>query len=328
MTRKRIVAVVCGVILFSSSFVAAGVMPGPGIMGTVEGGSSSVVQVYADNGDGTFDSSSDSLIETVTTNSDGDYKFDNLDMAMDYFVFTNGEVSPAQQIGDVKYMIDSFDISQSLVANPNTGFRVSSTTGPVDSIMGGFRDLYLDILSGPADGMLRSNPFSRSSNLQIDMSAGVTSMVSVMWDGVGGSDGIIPDSNLDMDFTAGGMYHGISLGMAVDRAGEGQVMELQMYSPSGTSTAFVTFPYEPNVDPDKQLNFVPYSDFVGDADPTNVSAFQMMIGETKQSLDAQINVIGLTGPNQVNFKIVPEPTSLLMLAFGLFGIGQFRRRND
>lgn len=324
MTRRRIVAVLCGVLSYSS-IAAAGVMPGPGITGTVEGGSSSVVQVYADDGDGTFSPFSDSLINSVTTDGSGAYQFDNLDMEMDYFVYTNGESSLAQRIGDVKYMIDSFDISQSVIANPNTGFRLSSTTGPAASIIGGFRDLYLDILSGPADGMLRSNPFSRSSNLQIDMSAGVTSMVSVTWDGVAGSDGIIPDSALDMDFTADGMYHGISLGLAADRAGEGQVLELHMHSPSGTSTANVVFPYDPNVSP-QQLSFVPFSAFVGDADPTDVSAFQMMIDETMPSLDAQINVIGLTGPNEVNFKIAPEPSSFLMLIFGLIGIGQFRRR--
>ncbi len=327
MTRRRIVTVLCGVLIYSSSIAFAQIMPGPGIVGVVEGGASSEVQVFQDDGDGMFDPSLDSLVETVTTDASGAYRFDNLEFESEYFVFTNGEVSPAQRMGEIRYLIDSFDITQSVVANPITGNRVSSTTGPTDRIIGGFRDLYLGILSGSGDGMLRANPFSLSSNLQLDTSAGVTSVAAVTWDGVGGSDGIIPNSGLDMDFTSGGMFTGVTLGLAVDRAGEGQALDLLLHSPSGTSTASVDFPFDPNVDPQSQ-RFVPFSSFVGEADPTDVSAFQLIINDTLPSLDAQINVIGLTGPTEVNFSIVPEPSSFVMIFLGLMGmgIGRFRRR--
>lgn len=322
MNLRLITAIACGVVFLQTS-LSADMMPGPGIVGTIAGGGVSVVQVYADNGDGVFDAA-DVVMQSKNTDAEGKFSFDNLDMEHAYFVMHEGQVSPLQRIGEIKSYIDSFDITQSITSDPTTGFRIDSASGPAGMILGGFRDFYVDVLSGTAEAKLRSNPYSLSSALQIDMSAGVSGMATVTWDGVKG--GIEPSAGLDVDFTNGGMYHGISLGLAVDQAGKGQMLRLLMHSPDGVSEAEVEFPVTPRVSPAK-MTYVPFSDFIGDADPTAVAAFQMIVDETKPSLDARISDIGLTGANLVSFPVVPEPSSGLLLILGslLFG-GQLRIR--
>ena len=301
-----------GCLFFVVSAAQAGMMYGPAIVGTAPGGAE--VQVFADDGDGILNPS-DPLIKTVTANADGEFSVSDLDMSKGYFLSSSGDVSELTTIGDIKKIIDSFDITQSVISNPISGSRMNSTSGPYESILGGYRDLYVEVLEGQAEAKLRVNPFSQNSNLQIDMTAGTKGMIGVTWDGKMGTEGMEPDDGLNMDFTAGGLLAGVTLGLAVDRAGEGQLLKLAMHSESGMSLAEIEFPYDPFVDPATQTRYIPFSDFEGSADPTQVTAFQMMIEETMPSLDAQVNVIGLTGPESVS--LVPEPT----IDFGLAAVG-------
>ena len=148
-------------------------------------------------------------------------------------------------------------------------------------------------------------------------------MASVTWDGVAG--GMTPAAGLNVDLTNGGMYHGISLGLAVDQAGAGQILKLLMHSADGVSTAEMVFPVTPNVAP-VEFKYIPFTAFEGDADLTDITAFQLMIDETMPSLDAQISGIGLTGANPVSFPLIPEPSSSMLLLFGLIGLAGWRRR--
>lgn len=324
MNRRYLATVACGVMFSLSSHSLAETMPGPGIVGTVEGGSGSVVAVYADDGDGQFDPE-DVMITSQATDSEGKFAFHDLDMTRSYFVMHDDVVSELQHIGRIQSFIDSFDISQAVVSDPTTSVDSNFASGPLEAMLGGFRDMYLGLLSGAAEGKLRINPFSQTSRLQIDMSAGVSGMAAVTWDGVPGGGDVTPDAGLNVDFTNGGMYHGISLGLAVDRAGAGQILKLMMHSPEGVSSAEIEFPVVANVSPD-QTKYIPFSDFTGDADPTNITAFQLLVDETMPSLDARISGIGLTGANPVSFPIVPEPTGYVPILLGLAGISFLRRR--
>ena len=244
MKKSSTTALLCGVffliISFLRSTVFAAEMPGPGIVGTIEGGGSHAVELYADDGDEVLDSD-DVVLQIKSTESDGSFSFDNLDMDHSYFVRFKGQISPLQRLGEIKSFIDTFDITQSITANPISGFRTNSAQGPLSSILGGVRDFYVNVLDGPAEAQLRSNPFSQVSNLQIDMAAGVSGMVSVIWDGIEG--GMEPEHGLDVDLTQGGMYSGISLRLAVDRAGAGQMLKLLLHSADGVSEKRSSFPF-------------------------------------------------------------------------------------
>ena len=289
MTRSFLASFVGSyVVLCSTAF--AEMMPGPAIIGNAPGGPNSVVNVYADDGDGFFNIDVDAQVKSVLANADGSFEVSDLDASLEYFLSNDGRMTGLTGIGDIKRLIDSFEITQTVVSNPVSGARSNMVEGPDDLIIGGYREIIMEVLEGQAEGKGRVNPFSRNSNYQIDFTAGAVGRAMVKWHG-GSADG------LDIDFTDGGDLTGITLGLAVDRAGEGQEMQLAVYSPDGMSIASLEFPYVPDVDADAQKRFIAFSDFVGDADLTNVSAFEMLVDDTKPSLDAQVSVIGSDGAN-------------------------------
>lgn len=282
------------------------------------------VDLFLDDGNALFDGG-DALITSATTDGNGDYSFSDLDLDGSYFVVHAGDVSGLQTPGDIGYTIDEFDVTQAVIANPVSGPRTDSVAGPTNSILGGVRDLYLEISDGTADGKLRANPFSLNSNLQIDLAAGVTGFGVVTWDGVLGTSGIVPDQGINMDFTDGGLFDGVGLRLAVDAAGQGQLLRLLIHSGDNVSEAEIEFPVEPNVQPTIG-SYVPFSSFVGDADITNVTAFQLIIDADMPSLDAQIDVIGLQSASIVDFAVVPEPEAACLLFVGFLGLLAARRR--
>ena len=314
--------------LLHCSFAFAGNIPG--IHGHVFDESSVIVagaevMLYIDDGDGIL-GASDEKSKSTFTGQDGQYRFDDLNPDNSYFVMVENQSSELQSIGDVSSVIDTFDITQSVIATPISVSRMDSTVGPSSIMVGGHRDMYMQIDGGVAEGKLRVNPYSLNSNLQIDMSAGVTGMASITWDGVAGISGITPDHGLDMDFSEEGKYEGIALRLAVDAAGEGQMLSLVIHSAKGLqSVAELEFPVVPDVTP-STLKFVPFTDFVGDADITKVSAFQLIVDAAMPSLDAQIDMIGLAGPNQVDFVVIPAPTGGLLALLGFVVSLAYRRR--
>ena len=71
------------------------------------------------------------------------------------------------------------------------------------------------------------------------------------------------------------------------------------------------------------LTYVAFEDFIGDADPAQITAIQLMLDETMPSLDARISGLGLTGANAVSFTAAPEPSSGILF---LLGLGLVARR--
>lgn len=319
----------CGVLVLNVSAFASTI---PAIQGQVydmqshSGIAGARIELYADDGNAVFDGG-DAMVTSVATDANGSYAFGGLG-TQSYFVVHDGSTSSLQTPGDIGYLIDEFEITQSVIADPLSVSRTDSISGPAASIIGGTRDLYLEIMGGSADGKLRANPFSLNSNLQLDMAAGVTGRGVVTWDGVPGTAGMDPDHGLNMDFTGGGLFEGIGVRLAVDAAGEGQMLTLLIHSGAGNvSSAQVEFPVDPDVDP-KVSEYVLFSDFAGTADIENVTAFQLLVDAEVPSLDAQIDVIGLQGPSTVDFAVVPEPSALLLVLAGLVAALGYRGRRQ
>ena len=79
--------------------------------------------------------------------------------------------------------------------------------------------------------------------------------------------------------------------------------------------------------------YVPFTEFVGDATPESVNAVQLVVDAQLPSLDAQIDMVALTGPAEVNFVFAPEPGALpvgicgwLLAAIGHRRLSRRRRR--
>jgi|GEM_PF-6232003 len=323
VTKLCFVATLC----FCTSALAATIPPIQGNVydaASLSGLPNSQVDLYLDDGNALFDGS-DTIVGSAMTNGNGDYSFADLDLDGSYFVVHGSDVSALQTPGDIRYTIDNFDITQSVIANPVSGARMDSIAGPTSSILGGHRDLYLQISSGTADGKLRANPFSLNSNLQIDMASGVTGLGVVTWDGILGTTGMVPEHGLNMDFTEGGLYDGVGLRLAVDAAGQGQLLKLLIHSGDKVSEAELEFPVVADVQPTVG-SYVPFTSFVGDADITNVTSFQLIIDADMPSLDAQIDVIGLQSESIVDFAVVPEPASASLLIACFLGLLAARRR--
>ena len=316
LTREIAAIFLCG----ASTLFAATM---PTIQGTVFDASGrrvadARVELFADNGDLVF-SESDELVDTVATDELGNFDVGDLEPTQSYFVSHDGQISALQSPGAPGYVIDSFDVSQSIVANPIVGYRTGSIAESRGALSGGHRDMYLQINGGDSEGKFRVNPFALSSHLQIDMSAGVTGMAAITWDGTPGTTGMDPDHGLDMDFTDGGRFDGIMLSLAVDEAGSGQMLKLVMHSEDGTmSEADVQFPVVSEVEP-TTLVYVPFREFQGSAHADQVSAFQLIIDAQAPSLDAKVDMIGLIGPTTVDFRVIPEPDSLVIFGF-VFGL--------
>ena len=112
------------------------------------------VQLYQDNGDGRFGEGDVVLRQLFRTDSAGEYQFDNLDADAGYFVAQPAQLVGGQPIvakmssliepGRPGVIIDTFLITQSLVASPLVGNASSMVTARNENqILGYQRDAYL-----------------------------------------------------------------------------------------------------------------------------------------------------------------------------------------
>lgn len=224
-------------------------------------------------------------------------------------------LSPLDPPSRVGLLIDAFTDPQESIASAGPIARVAMSSRPLPRVLGGHRDLFVSVSGGVAEARVRSNPFGLKSGLQIDMSAGATGLVAVTWDGVAGTTGAEPDAGLSLDFTVGGLYDGVVLPLASDAAGRGEQVELRLHSSGGrVSSALVDFPVVPGVEPES--TFVPFRDFLGDADVTDVTAFQMIINANLPSIDARVSLVGLGVAGTREFLVIPEPSCLRIFVLG------------
>jgi len=272
------------------------------------------IDLYLDNGDGVFDNN-DTLYETTTTDEDGIYGFEDLDGLADYFV-----VQPEQVIGSVtlmeqvsgllspgasKLIIDQFETSQEATAMSPVPSSNGSTLQFADEseVIGAERDMFVEMNAGIGELRLRVNPFGMNPVLQYDSTSGVEGIATLTWDGIDNDPALAPAMGLGgIDLTEGGQNTGFTIKLGSDTAGEGDTITITLYqgSADNSSSASASIPLTDGTA--TGYLFMPFSSFTGPVSADNVDAIQANIGGNMASADAQVDFIGATGPDVVNFS--------------------------
>lgn len=296
------------------------------------------VQLYEDNGDGLFDSVSDVLVNTQLTDANGWYSFGGLGNDSNYFVIQPtqniGSIALSQSVSDLltsadfMMLIDDFGSQQEVTANPRIAVGATNLTS--STVIGGQRDLFIQHLAGPAESTLYANPYGLNQVLEFNQSAAVVSVATITWDGIdadltpspqpGGLGGI--------DLTEGGRNIAFQFELGIDAAGAGDILTLNIYSNGGVSTAVVEIPTTNGTA--TATTVVPFSDFIGEGDLTEVDAIQMVLGGQSPSIDMQLGPIELVRSAVTDFSVasVPEPSAAMLGVTGVVSLAFRRRRRQ
>ena len=339
-TTNAQVPTISGTIFFDSD-TSGGLTAGEELVGVT-------VDLFEDDGDGIFDASVDTLITSEMTDANGLYNFDSLSLTSNYFVSqdsqTVGDLSLAPSassllnVADMKMMIDDFadqqrvEDSPAINGNPQFNALNLATSGAI----GGQRDLRIDKIGGFAESVLYSNPHGMRDVLELNQSAGVTSIATVTWDGIDGDHSTTPVLGLGgIDLTMGGEAEAFAFNIGVDAAGAGENLILRIFSGSEMSEAISELPVTDGTA--MTMEIISFEDFVGDADFTSVDAIQLELGGLKPSIDAQLGAIGLVGDlafdisavdaNQSG-QVIPEPSSILMGLFAMLWFAFTRKKRN
>ena len=144
------------------------------------------------------------------------------------------------------------------------------------------------------------------------------------WDGEDQSIALVPDGLGGIDLTDGSEAFAFNFG--IDAAGQGETLMLRVFSGNAVSSAAIEIPVT-EFGTATELRIVPFSEFTGDADFTNVESIQLQFGGTNSSIDAQLGPIGLVGPTFRDIPVIPEPSGMLLSTFAFLGLGAFRKRS-
>ena len=303
--------------------LAAGALPG--IQGTVfadannngtvdtgEGIAGAAVQLFLDDGDGIFEpGTDDTQVGTdATTDANGVYCFDGLVQDSQYFVQqpqqTVGGVQLQQQVSSAivfepQLIIDTFETTQATAAfPPPVSSDESSLTFPNENeAIGAERDLAVELQAGTSEVQLRVNPFGLDDVLIFDSSAGTAGTREVTWDGVDADGDVLALGLNGRDLTQGGTLSGLTMRMGVDANGADAIF--RFYQGSTTTFSEVTVPIPVTGGAATEWVFVPFSDFSGPVNASDVDAIQLILETGNRSVDGQIDVVGALGANIANF---------------------------
>ena len=199
-----------------------------------------------------------------------------------------------------------------------TGPRTNSQVGPTGNILGGYRDIFVEVVNNNSN-----NPYL-SSNLSVvngegsfNNDAGITGTGMIRWDGVNNSQTLNPQGLGGINITQGNLD---SISMDVVLADiAGLDMTFTIYDMNSNSSSISRI-LNSSMSTSQEEVFL-FQDFVGTADFTNVGAIQLDISRP-ESMDAVI------GPVRISQSTpVPEPTSILgLLAIGAVGTGSMLKQ--
>lgn len=278
------------------------------------------VNLYRDNGDGTFNAGSDTLVTSVTSASDGKYAFQRV-AAGSYFVQQpqqqaggkplSQSVSPLIRItadegaGELFTVIDSFNASPQLVFDDtNDGVPAkSSVPGPVAEIIGGERDVLVNKTSVNGRVQISVNDPLLPGFLSFDSLQTGQGRRLVSWDGADGDAAVIQDNGLNaVDLTNGGKATGLRLAVGADSPnGTATIRIYTNDNVAGTANRFSTGVLAiPDTGGEaSSLEYIPFSAFTasggGAADFSRVGAIEMEITGAA-NVNGATNLVGAIGP--------------------------------
>ena len=241
------------------------------------------IQLFNDDGAnvGVFESD-DSLEGTVVSDvTTGRYAFDRLSVG-DYFVVqddVDGLNVPAAQLvqvteadGEQSQLIDGFtDATSNIFTNDSVDPPTEATQTGLTGAVGGERNSQLD-----ADtGVLTFSIATTDDTLSIGPSASGTGTALVQYDGVDGDITLAPNGLGGVDLLAGAETDASldSAGIILLVRGEvaGATFDLTLHSGTGNSST-IAVDIDPEVSPNFNEVFVPFSRFVDAADATIVGS--------------------------------------------------------
>lgn len=210
--------------------------------------------------------------------------------------------------------IDDFSITQDVGFQPIGGIiESSSEAGPDASILGNFRDLA--VINSNADNIIESRGMVSDGTLAFSNNAGTTSTLRVIYDGdddnFTGVD-IAPGlGGIDLTENDGMTLDALCLDiLSADLAGLS--VTISVFDSSNDSSSIIRV-YPTAINAPITETFA-YADFLGSADFTDVSAVVLQFSGPAE-IDASFD----------NFKAVPTPGAVSLLALGGFAAARRRR---
>ena len=254
------------------------------------------VQLFTDNGDGTFGTGDTQVGSTAVTDANGFYRFDRL-TARNYFVVQPFQtvggstlqrtVSPLIQIsstdaaGQIATLIDSFNLTnQSATDSSNDSTPVTSTiaTAPGEAF-GGERDLFVNKTSVDGNVQLLVDDPSLTDRLAFGANPSGNGQWRISWDGADGDATTIADDLLSQDFTAG---DALGLGLEIGRDANPGTAIVRLYSNDGNAATANAVSTHTFTIPDTSggplvREFIPFTSFTGSANVNAISAVEVEI---------------------------------------------------
>jgi uncharacterized repeat protein (TIGR01451 family) len=285
------------------------------------------VQLYRDNGNGSFDVGDTLVGGAATTDSMGQYRFTGVGEGKYFLKLTlpsalqtkSGDnireinITAADADGAIGQTIDSFDSTQVVDVSPPLPASTPSTLNDPD-VMGGERDMFVELTEG-SDIWSSVSLISAQGYMRLASGSLVSGNAKIVWDGQDGSATSVNPTGLGgLDFTQfqGNTMTGIVLNAGADHPN--CVVKLKVYTNGGQWTEYTaTVPESAGGAATKLFTFnfnsTPSSSAGGGADFSNVGAVELtFVGVS--AVDAQMSQIGLIGltTKTADFTAYPKIT--------------------
>ena len=270
------------------------------------------VQLYRDNGNGTYDAGDAVVGGVATTDAFGQYRFTGLGAGKYFAKLTlpsayqtkaggglqEINITASESDGTIGQTIDDFESNQIAGAAPPLPSSDNSTKAD-PGVMGGERDLHVQLTEG-SDVYSSVSLISGGGFLRLASGSMVTGNAKVVWDGQDGSATSINPTGLGgLDFTSfnGNTMTGIVLRVGADHPNS--VVKLKVYTNAGKWSEFTaTVPETTGGAATAQLTFNfsgPASNSAGGGvDFSNVGAIELTF-EGVTAVDGMVSLVGVIG---------------------------------
>ncbi len=270
------------------------------------------VQLYRDNGNGTFDAGDAVVGGVATTDALGQYRFTGLGTGKYFAKLTlpsayqtkaggglqEINISADESEGTIGQTIDDFESNQIAGAAPPLPSSDNSTKAD-PGVTGGERDLFVELTEG-SDIYSSVSLISGGGFLRLASGSMVKGNAKVVWDGQDGSATTLNPTGLGgLDFTSfsGNTMTGIVLKVGADHPNS--VVKLKVYTNAGKWSEFTATVPETAGGAATQLltfnfNGTPTSQAGGGVDFSNVGAMELTF-EGVTAVDGMLSMVGVIG---------------------------------